>query len=68
LGLFVRSPTGKALRFLVNLGVGAQSPMAGFALSVVDTFVLESVLPVHGPIWFVDRVAKLVGTPEAGPT
>jgi hypothetical protein len=52
----VRSPIGRTVRFLTTSGIGAV-PVIGYivgpALSALDTFVLERLLPEPGPVSFL---------------
>jgi hypothetical protein len=53
----VRSPLGKSVRFVTAAGVGIVIPPVGIALSAVDTFLLERLIPEPGPIAFLSRLS-----------
>lgn len=58
LGALVRSGPGRVMRWAFGNGVGlipVAGPLLGAAVSAVDTFILESVLPSRGPIAFLDN-------------
>jgi hypothetical protein len=52
----VRTPVAKGLRFATTTGVGVFVPPAGIALSALDTFVVEKLLPGPGPTAFLSRL------------
>ena len=54
LAVFVRTPAGRSLRVLLSFGVGVANPVAGLITSAMDMFCLERVLPVPGPILFLN--------------
>jgi hypothetical protein len=56
IGGAVRSRGGKAVRFATTTGVGVLVPPAGIALSLLDTFVTEKVIPGPGPTAFLSRL------------
>ena len=59
LGSFIRSPAGRAIRFLVTSGVGsipAVGLAVGIPLSAIDQFVLEKLLPAAGATAFIDEL------------
>jgi hypothetical protein len=52
----VHSPAGKTVRLIATTGVGLIpiiGPAAGVALSAVDQFALEKLLPEPGPVSFL---------------
>jgi len=58
IGNFLGRTSGKLLRILVSNGVGLVplvGPAVGLATSVVDSFVIEKLFPVSGPISFINR-------------
>jgi hypothetical protein len=58
MGNFLGTTSGKVLRILVSTGVGFVPPVGpavGVAASVVDSFLLEKLFPVSGPISFINR-------------
>jgi len=58
LGEFFRTPFAKTIRLITSIGLGL-IPSAGIPFSVaygiLDLFLLEKVLPVKGPIVFLNR-------------
>lgn len=54
-GNFLGSTKGKAIRFLVSSGVGL-IPSVGLVASAIDSFLLEKLFPVSGPISFVNKL------------
>lgn len=58
IGNFLGRTSGKILRMLVSNGVGfvpLVGPAVGVAASVIDSFVVENLFPVSGPISFINR-------------
>jgi len=55
LGTLVHGTTGKLIRLAVGNGAGLV-PILGFAVGVLDTFVLEKLLPISGPTLFLDSM------------
>jgi hypothetical protein len=52
----VHSPAGKAIRFVASTLAGAipiAGPIAGVAVSALDTFLLEKIIPEPGPVSFI---------------
>jgi hypothetical protein len=59
IGTFIRSGTGRALRFLSTTGAGlipGGGLIAGSFLSAIDQFLLEKVFPYSGPVAFIDNI------------
>jgi hypothetical protein len=58
-GNFFGRTSGKLLRILVSNGVGLfplpVGPALGLAASVIDSFVIEKLFPISGPISFINR-------------
>jgi hypothetical protein len=52
----VRSPAGKAVRLTTTTGVGVVLPPVGMLLSVLDTFLVEKVIPAPGPTAFLSEL------------
>ena len=59
-GKAVRGPLAKAVRLATTTGVGVVVPPAGVALSVLDTFLVDKVMPHPGPTAFLSRLARSV--------
>ena len=59
-GKAVRGPLGRAVRLATTTGVGVVVPPAGVALSVLDTFLVDKVMPHPGPTAFLSRLARSV--------
>lgn len=59
-GKAVRGPLAKAVRLATTTGVGVVVPPAGVALSVLDTFLVDKVMPYPGPTAFLSRLAQSV--------
>ena len=58
IGGFIRSGSGRVLRFLTTSGLGlvpVGGQIASTLLSAADQFLLEKVFPAPGPIAFIDR-------------
>ncbi|MEP7148153.1 MAG: hypothetical protein ABI857_04660 [Acidobacteriota bacterium] len=55
----LRSKHGKGLRWLMTKGLGMAEPVSGTIVSLANTFLLEKLLPVSGPVSFVNE--KLSG-------
>jgi hypothetical protein len=59
IGTFIRSSTGRTLRFLCTTGAGI-IPMGGLiagpVISAIDQFLLEKVFPYSGPVAFIDSM------------
>ncbi len=58
IGNFLGRTSGKLLRILVSNGVGfvpLVGPAVGVGASVVDSFVVEKLFPVSGPISFINK-------------
>jgi len=62
LGKAVRTPAAKAVRLATTTGVGIALPPAGIGLSVLDTFLLERVMPRPGPTAFLSRLSRSIFT------
>jgi hypothetical protein len=59
LGNAIQSQPGKAVRLLTTTGIGALpiiGPLAGFVAGVVDTFLLERMLPKSGVVAFLSHL------------
>ncbi len=57
-GNFMGRTSGKVVRLLVSNGLGvipAVGPLIGLAASIVDSFLVEKLFPVSGPISFINR-------------
>lgn len=48
-------PIGKGLRLLATVGLGSSSLGASFATGMIDSFVLDKLLPKAGPIAFLNK-------------
>jgi hypothetical protein len=48
------SPTGRILRYVALAGIGVYDTATGLALGAVDTFILDKLVPVRGPLSFLD--------------
>ncbi|HEX3679023.1 MAG TPA: hypothetical protein VHU90_04815 [Galbitalea sp.] len=59
-GKAVRGPLAKAVRLATTTGVGLVVPPAGVALSALDTFLVDKVMPHPGPTAFLTRLARSV--------
>lgn len=63
LAVAVRSPVGKTLRWVANVGVGlipVVGSVAGAATGLVDSFLLEQVLPQSGAIAFLNGSVRSI--------
>jgi hypothetical protein len=56
IGGAVRSRGAKAVRLATTTGVGVLVPPVGIALSVLDTFLTEKLIPGPGPTAFLSRL------------
>lgn len=59
IGTFIRSSTGRTLRFLCTTGAGIipmGGAIAGPVISAIDQFLLEKVFPYSGPVAFIDSM------------
>jgi hypothetical protein len=61
----VRSPAGKTVRFLGTTAAGIVLPPVGIALSGLDTFLTEKIVPEPGPTAFLGQLYSSV-FPTAG--
>ena len=52
---FARSGSASMVRLMVEGGIGLLNPIAGIALSVLDYFLIENLLPHSGPAAFVNK-------------
>lgn len=59
-GKAIRGPLAKAVRLATTTGVGVVVPPAGVALSVLDTFLVDKVMPHPGPTAFLSRLSRSV--------
>jgi hypothetical protein len=55
-GVKIAGPSGKALRFFVTTLLGNLSPPAGLVGGLLDTFLLEKVLPRSGVSAFINEL------------
>lgn len=53
LGNAIQSRTGKAIRLLTTTGIGIAQPLAGILAGIVDTFLVEKILPRSGVVAFL---------------
>jgi hypothetical protein len=60
LGKAIRTPAAKAVRLATTTGVGVALPPAGIGLSVLDTFLVDKVMPRPGPTAFLSRLSRSV--------
>src|SRR5437667_9304532 len=60
----VQGTTGKMIRFAVSNAAGLV-PVLGFAVSVLDTFVVEKILPISGPAMFLDSMYGSLFSPRS---
>jgi hypothetical protein len=59
LGNLIQAPEGRFTRLLVTTGLGlipGLGTVAGVAAGIVDTFLLEKILPNSGPLAFVSKL------------
>jgi hypothetical protein len=56
----VRSPAGKTVRFLGTTAAGIVLPPVGIALSGLDTFLTEKIVPEPGPTAFLGQLYSSV--------
>lgn len=59
-GKAVRSPLAKAVRLAATTGVGVLVPPAGVAMSVLDSFLVDKVMPHAGPTAFLSHLSRSV--------
>lgn len=52
----VRSGPGKGVRFLVTTGIGALNPFAGAGADLLDSFLVERIVPEPGPTAFLGQL------------
>jgi len=50
-----RSGSATVTRLMVECAVGVKNPVAGLALTVLDSFLLEKLLPHSGPAAFINK-------------
>ncbi len=55
LGTLVHGTTGRIIRFAVSNLAGV-NPVVGWAVSALDTFVLDTIFPLSGPAMFLDSM------------
>jgi hypothetical protein len=60
LGAAIRSPAAKAVRFATTTGVGAVLPPVGLGLSILDTFLVDKLMPRPGPTAFLSRLSRSI--------
>lgn len=53
LGNAIQLRTGKAVRLLTTTGIGIAQPLVGILASIVDTFLVEKILPRSGVVAFL---------------
>jgi hypothetical protein len=56
----IRSPAGKTVRFLSTTAAGLVLPPVGIALSGLDTFLTEKIVPEPGPTAFLGQLYSSV--------
>lgn len=56
----IRTPAAKAVRLATTAGVGVLFPPAGVGLSVLDTFLVDKVMPRPGPTAFLSRLSRSI--------
>jgi hypothetical protein len=59
IGSFIRSNTGRVIRFLVTSSLGlipGAGQLASLSLSALDQFAIERIFPQSGPIAFIDSL------------
>ena len=59
-GKAVRGPLAKGVRLATTTGVGVVLPPVGVALSVLDTFLVDKVMPQPGPTAFLNRLSRSI--------
>jgi hypothetical protein len=52
----IRSDAGKGVRLFITTGVGVAVPPVGVALSAIDTFLTDKIVPEPGPTAFVSQL------------
>lgn len=52
---FIRGGSASMVRLMVEGGIGIRHPLAGIAMSVLDFFLVEHLLPHSGPAAFVNK-------------
>jgi hypothetical protein len=60
LGQAIRTPAAKAVRLATTAGVGVLFPPAGAGLSVLDTFLVDKVMPRPGPTAFLSGLSRSI--------
>jgi hypothetical protein len=60
LGKAIRGSAAKAVRLATSTVVGVVLPPAGIGLSVLDAFVVDTVMPAPGPTAFLSRLSRSV--------
>jgi|SRR3984885_9342566 len=55
-----RSPVTKAVRLATTTGVGIVIPPVGVGLSVLDTFLVDKMIPRPGPTAFLSRLSRSI--------
>jgi hypothetical protein len=60
LGKAIRTSAAKAVRLAASTGVGVVLPPAGAGLSVIDTFLVDKLMPAPGPTAFLSRISRSV--------
>jgi hypothetical protein len=56
LGIMAQGGTGKVTRFLVSTLAGFTGVLPGLGLGILDSFILEKVLPYSGVVAFMDKL------------
>lgn len=57
-GVMLKSTTGKALRFVTTSAAGfvpSAGPIVGIGLSAIDTFLIDRLFPLAGPLAFLTK-------------
>jgi hypothetical protein len=60
LGKAIRGSAAKAVRLATSTVVGVVLPPAGVGLSVLDTFLMDKVMPTPGPTAFLGHLSRSV--------
>ena len=55
LGELLRTPIGKTLRWVTNMGMGFAGPILSETYGLLDSFIIDKVLKVDGAIVFINR-------------
>jgi len=60
LGKAIHGPAAKAVRLATTTGVSVVLPPAGIGLSVLDTFLVDKLMPRPGPTAFLSHLSRSV--------